>query len=203
MKTLFRPATSALLCGLMLLAMGSGQAVAADDEAAKLEALQRAMTAPGDGEPAKKKVRTRAIVFDNAGSAPAASAAAPAGALDCASLPPDVKANAVDFSIQFQVGSAKVSPASEATLGSIAKILALAPDRCVIVEGHTDATGNADKNMALSRDRAGSVVNYIAEKAGIERKRLVPLGKGSSSPAAGLAPTDPKNRRVVFKVVAG
>lgn len=203
MKTLFRPATSALLCGLMLLAMGNGQAVAADDEAAKLEALQRAMTAPGDGEPAKKKVRTRAIVFDNAGSAPAASAAAPAGALDCASLPPDVKANAVDFSIQFQVGSAKVSPASEATLGSIAKILALAPDRCVIVEGHTDATGNADKNMALSRDRAGSVVNYIAEKAGIERKRLVPLGKGSSSPAAGLAPTDPKNRRVVFKVVAG
>jgi outer membrane protein OmpA-like peptidoglycan-associated protein len=203
MKTLFRPATSALLCGLMLLAMGSGQAVAADDEAAKLEALQRAMTAPGDGEPAKKKVRTRAIVFDNAGSAPATSAAAPAGALDCASLPPDVKANAVDFSIQFQVGSAKVSPASEATLGSIAKILALAPDRCVIVEGHTDATGNADKNMALSRDRAGSVVNYIAEKAGIERKRLVPLGKGSSSPAAGLAPTDPKNRRVVFKVVAG
>jgi outer membrane protein OmpA-like peptidoglycan-associated protein len=203
MKTLFRPATSALLCGLMLLAMGSGQAVAADDEAAKLEALQRAMTAPGDGEPAKKKVRTRAIVFDNAGSAPAASAAAPAGALDCASLPPDVKANAVDFAIQFQVGSAKVSPASEATLGSIAKILALAPDRCVIVEGHTDATGNADKNMALSRDRAGSVVNYIAEKAGIERKRLVPLGKGSSSPAAGLAPTDPKNRRVVFKVVAG
>ncbi len=203
MKTLFRPATSALMCGLMLLAMGSGQSVAADDEAAKLEALQRAMTAPGDGETTKKKVRTRAIVFDNAGSAPAASAAAPAGALDCASLSPDVRANAVDFSIQFQVGSARISPASEATLGSIAKILALAPDRCVIVEGHTDATGNADKNMALSRDRAGSVVNYISEKAGIERKRLVPLGKGSSNPATGLTPNDPKNRRVVFKVVAG
>lgn len=203
MKTLFRPATSALMCGLMLLAMGSGQAVAADDDAAKLEALQRAMTAPGDGEPAKKKVRTRAIVFDKEGAAPAASAAAPAGPLDCASLSPDAKANAVDFAIQFQVGSAKVSPASEATLGSIAKILALAPDRCVIVEGHTDATGNSDKNMALSKDRAGSVVNYISDKAGIERKRLVPVGKGSSSPATGLAPTDPKNRRVVFKVVTG
>lgn len=203
MKTLFRPATSALMCGLMLLAMGSGQSVAAGDEAAKLEALQRAMTAPGDGEPAKKKVRTRAIVFDNAGSPAAAGAQAPAAALDCASLPPDVRANAVDFAIQFQVGSARISPASEATLGSIAKILALAPDRCVIVEGHTDATGNADKNMALSRDRAGSVVNYISEKAGVDRKRLVPFGKGSSSPATGLAPNDPKNRRVVFKVVAG
>lgn len=204
MKTLFRPATSALMLGLILAATGSGSAMAADDEAAKLKELERAMTAPGEGEPAKKKVRTRAIVFDNAGGAPAAaSAPAPAAALDCASLSPDVKANAVDFSIQFQVGSAKVSPASEATLGSIAKILALAPDRCVLVEGHTDSTGNADKNMALSRDRAGSVVNYIVDKAGIERKRLVPLGKGSSHPAAGLAPTDPKNRRVVFKVVSG
>lgn len=201
MKIFSRPAASALLCGLLVLAAGSGPALAADDEAAKLKELERAMTAPGEGEPGKKKVRTRAIVFDNA-NAPAA-ASAPAAALDCASLPADVKSNAVDFSIQFQVGSAKISPASETTLGSIAKILALAPDRCVLVEGHTDATGNTDKNLALSRDRAGSVVNYITEKAGIERKRLVPIGKGSSSPAAGLAPTDPKNRRVVFKVVAG
>ena len=203
MKTIFRSATSSVMCGLILLATGGGQAVAADDQADKLKELERAMAAPGDGEPAKKKVRTRAIVFDNAASPAAASAPAPAAALDCANLPPDVKTNAVDFAIQFQVGSAKVSPSSEATLGSIAKILALAPERCVIVEGHTDATGNADKNMALSKDRAGSVVNYITDKAGIERKRLVPLGKGSSSPAAGLEPRDPKNRRVVFKVVAG
>jgi outer membrane protein OmpA-like peptidoglycan-associated protein len=203
MTYIFRPASSALVLGAVFLALGSAQAVAADDEAAKLKELERAMTTPSEGEPGKKKVRTRAIVFDNAASPAAASAPAPAAALDCANLSPDVKTNAVDFAIQFQVGSAKISAASEATLGSIAKILSLAPDRCVIVEGHTDATGNADKNMALSKDRAGSVVNYITEKAGIERKRLVPQGKGSSSPAAGLAPTDPKNRRVVFKVVSG
>lgn len=203
MKTIFRPAVSALMCSLFALSMSSGQAFAADDEAAKLKELERAMATPGEGEPAKKKVRTRAIVFDNAGSQPAAAPPAPVAALDCANLPADVKTNAVDFAIQFQVGSARISPASEATLGSIAKILALAPDRCVIVEGHTDASGNADKNMSLSKDRAGSVVNYIAEKSGIERKRLVPLGKGSSSPAPGLEPRDPKNRRVVFKVVSG
>ncbi len=209
MKTIFRPAISALICGLVLLAAGSGKAVAADDEAAKLKELERAMSAPGDGEPAKKKVRTRAIVFDNADSPAAANAPtpanepAPAAVLDCANLPAGVKTNAVDFAIQFQVGSARISPASEATLGSIAKILALAPDRCVLVEGHTDATGSADKNMVLSRERAGSVVNHIVEKAGVDRKRLVPLGKGSSSPAVGLDPRDPLNRRVVFKVVAG
>ncbi|OHC61837.1 MAG: hypothetical protein A3H93_08900 [Rhodocyclales bacterium RIFCSPLOWO2_02_FULL_63_24] len=203
MKTIFRPATSALMLGMVLLAMGSGQAIAADDEAAKLKDLERAMTTPAEGEPIKKKVRTRAIVFDNAPAPAAASAPAPAAALDCANLPADVKTNAVDFAIQFKVGSAKISHASEATLGSIAKILALAPDRCVLVEGHTDATGNADKNMTLSKDRAGSVVNYITEKSGIDRKRLVPLGKGSSNPAPGLDPRDPKNRRVVFKVVTG
>lgn len=204
MKPILRPATSTLMLGLVFLAIGSTQVAAADDEATKLKELERAMAGPGDGAPAKKKVRTRAIVFDNANS-PAGNepAPAPVAALDCAHLPADVKANAVDFAIQFQVGSAKISPASEATLGSIAKILALAPDRCVMVEGHTDASGNADKNMALSKDRAGSVVDFIADKAGIERKRLVPLGKGSSSPAAGLDPRDPKNRRVVFKVVSG
>lgn len=203
MITTFRPSLPALMLGLTILATGSGYAVAADDEAAKLKELERAMTAPGDGDPAKKKVRTRAIVFDNAATPAAAPVPAPAAVLDCANLPPDVKTNAVDFSIQFQVGSAKISPASEATLGSIAKILALAPDRCVVVEGHTDATGSAEKNQALSRVRAGSVVDYISEKSGIERKRLVPIGKGSSSPAPGLDPRDPKNRRVVFKVVVG
>jgi outer membrane protein OmpA-like peptidoglycan-associated protein len=105
--------------------------------------------------------------------------------------------------IQFQVGSAKILPTSEATLDTIAKMLALAPDRCVLIEGHTDATGKAEKNMVLSRERANSVAKYIADKAGIERNNLVPIGKGSSSPLAGLDPNDPQNRRVVFQVVTG
>ena len=46
MKTIFRPATSALMFGLVFLAMGSGQALAADDEATKLKDLERAMSAP-------------------------------------------------------------------------------------------------------------------------------------------------------------
>jgi outer membrane protein OmpA-like peptidoglycan-associated protein len=112
-----------------------------------------------------------------------------------------VKATAVDFAIQFKVGSAEVAPSSEGVLREIAKILALSPDRCVLVEGHTDASGNADKNMALSRERAGSVVRFIVEKTGLDRNRLVPIGKGSSDPLQNLDQRDPKNRRVVFKVV--
>lgn len=193
---------SALAAGLLSLSMFSPVAFGGDE--AKLKELERAMNAPVEGGLVKKP-RTRAIVFDNdpAPSEAAAPASQPkaASATDCSSLSPDVKATAVDFSIQFKVGSAEVAPSSEEVLRQISKILALSPDRCVLVEGHTDASGNADKNMSLSRDRAGSVVKFIVEKTGMDRNRLVPVGKGSIDPLKNLDPRDSKNRRVVFKVV--
>jgi len=193
---------------LLASLVGTSMAYAADDEAAKLKELERALSAPQEGAPigsAPKRARTRAIVFDNEpqGATAAPEPATTAAALDCAAIPPDARTVGVDFRIQFNVGSATISPASEATLTQIAKILSLSPNRCVLVEGHTDATGNAERNMALSRDRANSVVNYITDKNGIDRKRLLPEGKGSSDPMQNLDPRDPKNRRVVFKVVTG
>lgn len=177
-------------------------AAAADDETSSLDELRRAMTEPSE---APKKKRTRAIVFDgDSAQAPAGAAPAAAGsALDCAALPPDVRTTAVQFPIQFRPGSANITPASGNTLIEISKILSLTPDRCIIVEGHTDAEGNADRNMALSRDRANSVVKFISDKGAVERRRLVPVGKGSTDPLKDLDPRDSRNRRVVFKVVAG
>lgn len=198
---------SRVLMGLMLIA-GVGVAQAASDED-KLKELERAMNMPSDtGMPQQK--RTRAIVFDNQqqSASPAAEPAAQAAAStassrDCGSLPPDVRTVGVDFPIQFNAGSATVSSASEGTLNQIAKVLALSPDRCIIVEGHTDVLGNYDKNMALSRDRANAVVNFISTRHGIDRKRFVPVGKGSTETMPNLDARDPKNRRVVFKVVTG
>lgn len=182
-------------------AMSSSMVMAADDEAGSLEELKRAMLSPGD---APKKKRTRAIVFDgDASQVPTTTQATGGGSTDCSALPPDVKATAVQFPIQFRPGSAVVTPASGNTLTEIAKILSLTPDRCVIVEGHTDSEGNFDKNMALSRDRAGAVVRFISDKGGVERSRLVPVGKGSTDPLRDLDSRDARNRRVVFKVVAG
>lgn len=199
-----RIALSALAVGLVSIAVGSS-AMAGADDAAKLKELERAMMTPSDAASAAAvphKTRKRAIVFDNEGDQGAATPAKVAtAAADCAALPADVKSNAVDFPIQFKVGSAALAPASESTVEQIAKILALSPDRCVLVEGHTDASGAADKNLALSKERANSVVAFISEK-GVDRKRLVAIGKGSSDPAKNLDPRDPRNRRVVFKVVA-
>jgi len=206
MKVLVRSGISGLMAALLTSFLTVSVANAADDDAAKFKELERAMAASQEG-PAPKKPRTRAIVFDNepqSGPNAAESAKAVSSApQDCTSVSPDAKMVAVDFAIQFNVASSTVSSASEPTLTQIAKILALSPDRCVLVEGHTDATGNADKNLTLSRDRASSVVNFIAERNGIDRKRLVPMGKGSSDPLKNLDPRDPKNRRVVFKVVTG
>ena len=201
--------TSTLLAALLLAALGTTPVRADDESTAKLKELERAMSEPkSESAPAMPgaKRRTRAIVFDNApqdAAMPEPAKAVKAGPADCGTLPTDVKAKAVDFAIQFKVGSADLTPAAEQTLSDIGKILSMAPDRCILVEGHTDSTGNADKNLALSRDRAASVVRFIAEKGGVDRKRLVPSGKGSSDPLNNLDPRDPKNRRVVFKVVVG
>ncbi|MDD5176411.1 MAG: OmpA family protein [Sterolibacterium sp.] len=218
LNTRLCPGLSSLALGLFIATFGTTAVYADDGSGAKLEELKRAMTAPNEGggagiggTDAKKKVRTRAIVFDNE---PQQQEAAPQGAAkqglakvarpaDCKSLPADVKANAVDFSIQFKVASAEISHASESTLNEIAKILSLSPDRCVLVEGHTDASGSTDKNQVLSQKRADSVVKYITDKGGVDHDRIVPVGKGSSDPIKDLDPRDPKNRRVVFKVVAG
>lgn len=190
---------TSVTAGLFFVGLGL-QTVSASDDTTKLKELERAMSTPAEG--AKKQFKTRAIVFDNdpQAAAPAAPPTAMTGS-DCSTLPADVKAVPVDFAIQFKLGSAEVAPASEPTLREIAKILSLNPERCVLVEGHTDATGNAERNLELSHKRAGSVVKFIVEKSGIDRNRLIPLGKGSSEPAKNLDPRDPKNRRVIFKVV--
>lgn len=193
-----RVMVSSVLTALLFAGLGS-QAAFASDDAAKLKELERAMSAPAEG--AKKQYKTRAIVFDNEPQTASETPKASAGG-DCSALPADVKAVPVDFAIQFKLGSAEVAPASEPTLREIAKILSLNPERCVLVEGHTDATGNPDRNMELSHKRADSVVKFIVEKSGIDRNRLVPVGKGANEPLKNLDPRDSKNRRVVFKVVS-
>lgn len=172
--------------------------VLADEEADKLQQLERAMTAPSEKKLVSKP-RTRAIVFDAAPpAADAGQASLVAG--NCGTPAADAKITAVDFAIQFKIGSADLTAPSERTLQQIAKILSLS-NNCVLVEGHTDSAGNADRNMELSRQRADSVVKFIVEKGGITQSRLVPVGKGFSEPVKNLDSRNPKNRRVVFKVV--
>jgi outer membrane protein OmpA-like peptidoglycan-associated protein len=205
---IYRRSLVACVCAAMFSA-GLTLPARADEDSDKLEALQKALKAPGTeaeaADPAKKKRRTRAIVFDNADeptpapSGQAARASGGGGAINCAGVNPDTQGVAVDFAIQFNVGSATIAPTSEALLDQIGKILSMNPSGCIVVEGHTDVSGNFEKNMVLSGSRANSVVKYLGKS--IDATRLLPLGKGSTQPLKDLDPNHPKNRRVVFKVI--
>ena len=47
------------------------------------------------------------------------------------------------------------------------------------IEGHTDASGSAQRNLMLSWDRAMTVFKLLVERYGIDPVRLQPVGKGS------------------------
>lgn len=70
------------------------------------------------------------------------------------------------------------------------------PDREIIVEGHTDNTGEANYNQALSERRAKTVADYILPK--LEHDKLSYRGFGDKEPIASNDNPDgrQKNRRV-------
>src|SRR6266851_1439728 len=105
--------------------------------------------------------------------------------------------------VQFAPGSARIRPRSFAMLDQVVSVLKTHPDVVrVQVEGHTDSTGSARTNTALSQARAESVVAYLVSH-GIERSRLEARGFGPSRPlATNVTRTGREaNRRVEFRVL--
>ncbi len=105
--------------------------------------------------------------------------------------------------VQFQVGSAHISPKSEQLLDELARLLSEHRQiRRLEVQGHTDSTGGADYNRKLSQERAESVRNGLI-KRGVAARRLTARGYGEENP---LAPNftragRAKNRRVEFTIL--
>ncbi|MFZ5444789.1 MAG: OmpA family protein [Myxococcota bacterium] len=105
--------------------------------------------------------------------------------------------------VYFDTGKATIQKRSNALLDNVAAVLTSHPEISLVqVEGHTDNTGNADKNKKLSQDRADSVKAYLV-KAGVADARLRAVGFGQDKPAQ---PNDTPagrdaNRRVEFNLV--
>ena len=103
----------------------------------------------------------------------------------------------LSLQIQFAFDSAEVVAESRQALSDLAQALrseALAASRFSI-EGHTDAKGRADYNLALSQRRADAVRALLASQ-GVEVQRLVAQGKGASEPVDPQDPLAAINRRV-------
>jgi len=118
----------------------------------------------------------------------------------------DVSADAIELKgkIFFQSGSDELNreDQSEASLLAVAKTLSEHPNvRCVEIQGHTDARGDAELNAKLSRARAQTVRGWLVQ-AGIEPHRLTTRGFGGSQ-ALETNTTDAgraANRRVEFLI---
>lgn len=99
----------------------------------------------------------------------------------------------------FETNSASLTPTGRRQLTEMAAVFAEKTDnpRKILIVGHTDSTGSADHNQALSESRAKAVGTLVAQ-AGIPASNIYYQGAGASRPIADNT-TDTgraKNRRV-------
>ena len=179
-------------------------------------ALALALTAPAYGQAAKEDWDAIAKMV----STPAPAAPTPA-ADDCVKLKDGSCAPVVDdarqmvvkrpgatkvsapaptrsavVDLQFALGSATLTPSAKAKLEQFADALKKYPSaQPFSIDGHTDSTGSAATNLALSKARANAVVDFLASE-GVAKSRMTARGFGSQHPVPGTAGTSPANRRV-------
>ncbi len=104
------------------------------------------------------------------------------------------------YGIHFDLDSDRLRSDSETTLHEVLNLMERQPELALIVEGHTDSTGEAAYNEDLSLRRSRSVVAWLVEQ-GIDSTRLEPQGYGESRPVAGNGTSQGRalNRRVELR----
>jgi outer membrane protein OmpA-like peptidoglycan-associated protein len=104
-------------------------------------------------------------------------------------------------SILFETAKSVILKNSYKNLNEVVKILNENPDLKLDIEGHTDNTGNPEKNQKLSEDRAAAVMAYLVNK-GIDATRLSSAGYGADQPVADNSTVKGRaqNRRVEMKL---
>jgi OmpA-OmpF porin, OOP family len=103
--------------------------------------------------------------------------------------------------IYFDSGKSDLLPESYEELGLLVELLNDNPQFEIEIIGHTDNTGDEEKNKALSYNRAKAVVKYLADN-GIKEDRLTFTGRGSEDPVTTNDTEEGKrqNRRVEFVI---
>lgn len=104
--------------------------------------------------------------------------------------------------IEFESGSAILAASGTKILDEMAVALHKVGGKKVKIIGHTDSSGDAEKNLMLSQQRAAAVKKYLIAKS-IAAESLSIEGLGSSKPVADNATADgrKKNRRIEFEVL--
>lgn len=121
----------------------------------------------------------------------------------CPELPTEVKSildNALR-GVQFETGKAVLKSESFPILNQVVDLMNNNPEYLLILEGHTDNSGDREKNKSLSQWRAEAVKIYLGLK-GISESRISANGYGSEKPVGDNATAEGRalNRRVEFKI---
>ncbi len=105
--------------------------------------------------------------------------------------------------ILFGFDKSDLNENSKGNLNNLVTTLNKYPDTNIEVQGHTDNTGADDYNMSLSKRRASTVSQYLANQ-GISSRRMSTKGYGESAPNYNNDNEDSRaqNRRVEFLITA-
>ncbi len=103
----------------------------------------------------------------------------------------------------FGAGSAELKPDSTKVLINALVDIKAQPGWLIVIAGHTDATGNAEHNLKLSRARAAAVHDWMQRMGDIPDSCFAVQGFGASQP---IASNDTEagraaNRRVDIRLV--
>jgi outer membrane protein OmpA-like peptidoglycan-associated protein len=99
--------------------------------------------------------------------------------------------------VLFPFDSAELQAGSQRALDRLARYLKANPGHNILIEGHTDSTGDAAYNQRLSERRAETVARALAQR-GIDSSRIRATGLGENFPVADnkTAAGRSENRRV-------
>lgn len=108
-----------------------------------------------------------------------------------------------DSGLLFKTNSSELNPTTKANLTDLAGTLNKYDDTNILIEGHTDNTGEEPYNQRLSERRAAEVESYLVTQ-GVDGGRLTTRGYGEEQP---LSANDSEtgratNRRVEVAIYA-
>lgn len=105
--------------------------------------------------------------------------------------------------VNFEFDSAELTPEAKDNLEKVAEVFLEFPDTDLMIEGHTDNTGNDAYNMKLSERRAKAVQDYLVQ-SGVAASRMTVKAYGETAPRYDNSTKEgqTKNRRVEIGVSA-
>lgn len=139
-------------------------------------------------------------------AAPAVVANKPAAPAPASGKPSPLVARIHDVmngkTIDFEIGSATLTPSSAKLLDELVPIIQSDKDVKLEIGGHTDNYGDPKFNQMVSQARAVAVAQYLIGR-GVDGRRLVSKGYGDSKPVANNKTRDGRrlNRRVTFQAL--